>query len=49
MPYTFFRFIERTKINAMAYGYCVNAYALEGIKESKDYKVNRLTAYPPIT
>lgn len=33
MPYTFFRFIERTKINAMTNMYHINAYALEGIKE----------------
>lgn len=33
MPYTFFRFIERTKIDAMTNMYHINAYALEGIKE----------------
>lgn len=33
MPYTFFRFIERTKINAVTDMYHINAYALEGIKE----------------
>ena len=49
MPYTFFRFIERTKINAMTNMYHINAYALEGIKEGEGYKATRLTAYPPIT